>query len=81
MRAQHAKETSVKDAEIQKYQAQLDELRARVSDVVTRLITHKMNEKDAAEAIRGLGCHIEYLESGTRWVTWIVDSFCMNSIT
>ncbi|KAL6763832.1 hypothetical protein V8C86DRAFT_2483146 [Haematococcus lacustris] len=56
MREEHQQELAA-------YQKQLDLLRTRVSEVVSRLLNNSVSKADAADIISALGCHVTYLES------------------
>ncbi|KAJ9528027.1 hypothetical protein QJQ45_005705 [Haematococcus lacustris] len=56
MREQHQQELAT-------YQKQLDLLRTRVSEIVSRLLNNSVSKADAADFISALGCHVTYLES------------------
>ncbi|GFH09878.1 hypothetical protein HaLaN_05103 [Haematococcus lacustris] len=56
MREQHQQELAT-------YQKQLDLLRTRVSEIVSRLLNNSVSKADAADIISALGCHVTYLES------------------
>lgn len=47
--------------EIRHYQTQLDELRTRVSDIVTRMLSHALSEAEGVAAVKALGCDITYI--------------------
>ncbi len=56
------------DATIREYQQQLEDLRTRVSAVVSGMLARSMSDADAVEAVRALGCEIEYIEAAPRCV-------------
>lgn len=50
-------------AELEAYQQQLDDLRTKVSDVMSKLVNKNITEQEATEAIRDLGCEVEFVDA------------------
>lgn len=48
---------------MREYQAQLEQLKEKVSTIVTRMLAHSITDADAAQAVRELGCEITFIEA------------------
>ncbi len=53
-------------AEVGLFQQQLEAMRSAVADVVSRMLAHSISDAEAAEAVRALGCEIEFIEAPVR---------------
>ena len=49
-------------AQLEAQRAELDGLKSKVSEVLTRLMSRKISEQEATSLLNDLGCEVEYVE-------------------